>query len=76
MRNLSIIAREIKSNWKNPYFGAVPYINAMLYLENIHQNYGLDSAETIVRYCLANASTFRGEVARNIKKELNQMLKN
>jgi hypothetical protein len=38
--------------------------------------YGLDSGDMIVRYFLANASTFRGESARRIKKELNSMLNN
>ena len=75
MRNLSDIAIEIRSNWSNVYFGAVPYLEAMATLESINDDYGMDSGRSIVAYFLANASTWRGEVARNVKKELNKMLK-
>ena len=75
MRNLSEIASEIRSNWSNVYFGAVPYLDAMSTLNSINDNYYLDSGRSIVAYFLANAGTWRGEVARNVKKELNKMLK-
>lgn len=75
-RSLQVIAFEIRKDWKNPYFGAKPYIEAMCSLEKITDNYYLDSAESVVRYFLANAKTWRGEVARRIKAELNEMLKN
>jgi hypothetical protein len=75
MRPLNMIAREIKKEWKNPYFGAVPYLRAMGYLNSVTDSYGLDSADMIVRYFLATASTFRGESARRIKKELNRYVK-
>lgn len=74
-RPIREIAAEIKQSWKNPFYGAVPYLQAMLELENIDDNFMWDSADTIVRYFLANAQTWRGEDARRIKKELNQMLK-
>ena len=75
MRNLSEIANEIRSNWSNVYFGAVPYLDAMSTLDSINDDYGLDSGRSIVAYFLANAGTWRGEVARRVKKELNKMLK-
>lgn len=75
-RKLSVIAREIKRLWNPVYFGAVPYLDAMLSLESISDNYGLDSAESIVLYFLANAGTWRGEDARRIKAELKSILKN
>ena len=75
MRNLSEIASEIKKDWSNMYFGAVPYVDAMSTLDSITDNYFMDSGRSIVAYFLANAGTWRGEVARNIKKELNKMLK-
>lgn len=75
MRDLSTIAYEIKRTWKNVYFGAVPYLDAMMTLSSIDQNYGMDSAKSIVNYFLANASSYRGEDARRIKKELKTMLK-
>ena len=74
-RSLSVIAAEIKKDWKNPYFGAVPYLQAMRCLDKVTDNYGFDTGKSIVLYFLANASTWRGEVARRIKKELNAMAK-
>ena len=73
-RPLYVIATEIKLSWINPYFGAVPYIEAMFCLHEIGDMFGYDSGESIVRYFLSNASTWRGETARRIKKELNSML--
>ena len=75
-RSLQVIAFEIRKDWKNPYFGAKPYIEAMCCLEKITDNYYHDSAESVVRYFLANAGKWRGEVARRIKAELKEMLKN
>ena len=75
MRNLSEIAREIRKDWTKVYFGAVPYLDAMGTLNSITDSYGFDSGKSIVAYFLANAGTWRGEVARNVKKELNKMLK-
>ena len=74
-RSLSVIAAEIRKDWKKPYFGAVPYLNAMMCLDKITDNYGFDSAKSIVLYFLANASSWKGETARRIKKELNAMAK-
>ena len=73
-RSLSTIAREIRSDWKKPYFGAVPYLDAMLSLNSIDEDYYYDSGETIVIYFLANASTYRGETAKRIKLELKSIL--
>jgi len=74
-RSLAEIAGEIQKDWKKVYFGAKPYLHAMSTLDSVDDNYGLDSGDSIVRYFLANASTWRGEKAREIKKELNSMLK-
>jgi hypothetical protein len=75
MRNIASIAREIRSDWKNPYFGAVPYLEAMATLDSVRDPYGFDSGESIVRYFLANAGSYRGEIARTAKAELKAMLK-
>lgn len=75
MRQLNIIAREIWENWEKPYFGAVPYLKAMSTLTDINQQYGYDSAESVVRYFLSNATTWRGDTARRVKAELKDMLK-
>ena len=74
-RSLSVIAAEIRKDWKKPYFGAVPYLNAMMCLDKITDNYGFDSGKMIVLYFLGNAGTWKGETARRIKKELNAMAK-
>jgi hypothetical protein len=74
-RNLSVIAKEISKDWSNVYFGAVPYLRAMRTLDTVNDSYGMDSAKSIVMYFLANASTWRGEKAREIKKELNKLIK-
>ena len=75
MRAIKDIAKEIRSDWKKPYFGAVPYLEAMETLNSIEDNYYLGSAESIVLYFLANANTWRGETARRIKAELKSMCK-
>lgn len=75
MRTLSTIASEIKKTWTKPYFGAVPYINAMLYMGSMSDQFGCESAKSIVLYFLSNAQTWRGEDARRIKAELKEMLK-
>jgi hypothetical protein len=73
-RPLFEIAREITADWKNVYFGAVPYIQAMHHLNRISDRYGLDSADSIVRYFLGNATAWRGETARRIKTELKALI--
>lgn len=69
-RPLSEIAVDIRHDWKPVYFGAVPYLAAMAQLDQITDDYGCDSALSIVRYFLSNARTWRGEAARRIKAEL------
>lgn len=76
MRTLRDIAYDIQSDWKAPYFGAVPYLSAMLSLESIEQRYGDDSGRSVVSYFLANASAYRGDKARQYKAELKSMIKN
>ena len=73
-RPLHVIAREIISTWPKPYFGAVPYIEAMRHLVTMDSKFGHDSADDIVMYFLSNAKYWRGEDAKRIKNELNSML--
>lgn len=75
MRDLNVIAAEIRGNWAKPYFGALPYLEAMYELRSINDKFYLDSAESVVRYFLANAGSWRGDTARRIKAELKEMLK-
>ena len=69
-RPIHTIASEILQDWKKPYFGAVPYLAAMQSLDSIDDNYGYDDARTVILYFMANATTWRGEKAREIKAEL------
>ncbi len=75
-RSLQQISREIRNDWKKVNYAAVPYLDALSQLNDISDNYYQDSAASVVRYFLANATTWRGDVARRIKAELNTMIKN
>ena len=69
-RPIHTIASEIIADWKKPYFGAVPYLGAMQSLDTIDDAYGYDDARSVILYFLANATTWRGAKAREIKAEL------
>jgi hypothetical protein len=74
MRPLFVIADEISLCWKKPYFGAVPYLDAMKSLSGPSDNFGFDSGKEIVLYFLANANGWRGDDARRIKAELKKIV--
>lgn len=69
------IASEIRKDWKNVYFGAVPYLEAMETLNSIEDDYIFDSGLSVVLYFLSNATSWRGETARRVKAELKSMSK-
>lgn len=69
------IALEIKKDWKNINYAAKPYLEAMFELDKITDNYYLDRGKSIVLYFLSNASTWKGEKARQIKNELKDLCK-
>ncbi len=73
-RTLRAIAHDIRKYWGNVYFGAEPYLQAMSEMNSIDDSFAFNSGRTIVKCFLSNASMFRGEHARRIKKELNEML--
>jgi hypothetical protein len=74
-RPLREIAADIARDWDGKmYFGAVPYVEAMASINSINDMYGSDRARDIVSYFLANARTWRGPKAREIKAELKAML--
>ena len=75
VRSLQTIANEIWTDWKKINYGAEPYLNAMATMQSVQDDYGYDSGKSIVRYFLANATTWRGETARRVKKELNVLIK-
>jgi len=75
VRLLAEVASDIRRNWKNVWFGAVPYLDAMQIMNSVDEDYGMDSGRSIVAYFLSNATTWKGEDARRIKLELKAMLK-
>ena len=78
-RPLYQIAADIKTEWskvgKGVNFAAKPYLAAMMHLNKITDHYMFDSADSIVRYFLCNASSFRGNRAKELKAELKALLK-
>ena len=75
-RPLHVIADDIHYHWcEKISVHARPYLDAMDCLDSIHDYYGHDSGDSVVRYFLANATGWRGEHARRIKAELRGMLK-
>lgn len=75
MRPLYVIAADISKNWPKVNFAAVPYLDAMYRVEHITDNFGHDSAKSIVLYFLSNAGSWRGPEAKRIKAELKTMAK-
>lgn len=74
--SLSGLAREVRRDWGSKVnFAAKPYLEALSSLENISDQYGADSGQSIVAYFLSNASSWRGETAKAVKAELNRRLK-
>ena len=57
------------------HYAARPYLSAMMSIDSLSDKYGADDGSSIVVYFLSNARGWRGEVAREIKKELNRRLK-
>lgn len=74
-REIHQIARDIRRDWKNVNYGAKPYLDAMGSLSSIKDNYGHDSARSVIAYFLSNATSWRGPTAKGIKAELKSMLK-
>jgi len=78
-RPLYQIANEIHKDWKaQAKNGKIPeyalaYLNPMLTLDSINDNYMFDSAKEIVLRFLCSATTWKGETARRVKAELKAM---
>ena len=69
-------AEVIHDDWGekiSPY--AAPYIDALSYLKTLDNDFGADSAKTVIAYLLSNLRTWRGETARRVKAELNEIFK-
>ena len=64
------IAREIRREWHNVNYAAKPYLAAMSSLADCCDDYGAESARSVILYFLSNAASWRGEAAKRIKNEL------
>ena len=72
---ISEIAALIVQNWEKISPHARPYLDAMQSLSSVSDSYYMDSGASVVSYFLGNAQSFRGEVAKLVKAELNVRLK-
>ena len=76
LRPISTIAYDVLREWNGKVnYAAKPYLAAMFDFETINDKYGADSARSVVLYFLGNASSFRGERAKQLKQELKDHLK-
>jgi hypothetical protein len=69
------IAADILNDWNRPNYAALPYLTAMLTINSHCENYGQDTAKSIILYFLSNASTYRGSKAKELKSELKTLIK-
>lgn len=79
-KSLAELAYLIQSDWRkqraagvHPY--AKPYLEAMMCLNSITDNYGADTGYSVVAYLIGNLSQYKGETAKAIKAELKKRLK-
>ena len=76
-RRIFEIAKDIQNEWGNKVnYAASPYLEAMSFLSSPNDKYGFDSGAEILSYFLSNASSFRGEKARELKVEIREILEN
>lgn len=79
-RTLREIALEIRADYaakgKPVYFAAVPYVDALAYLDtrDLSARYYEDPAKDVIVYLLSNLIYWRGETAGRVKAELTAAL--
>jgi hypothetical protein len=72
-KTLGELASKIRREWRDVNYAAKPYLEALSGIDESGM-YGQDTWNSIVAYFLSNASGFRGEAAKVIKKELKRRL--
>lgn len=72
---LQEIAQIIRKDWKRVHYGAEPYLSAMSSLSTINDRYMADDAKSVVLYFLSNASTWKGDTAKQVKAHLKSLVK-
>lgn len=74
---LGEIVALIYDDWRDMSVYARPYVDAMSQIDNINDPYGnYENGIGIVTYFLLNAKMWKGNVARIVKKHLNDLIKN
>lgn len=84
-RDVGTIAREVFTSWaphlrKNPMAWpnyikfSFPYLKEMLKMKHVTDPVGLEDGVMVVLYFLNNAHHWRGDDARRLKAELNQLI--
>jgi hypothetical protein len=73
--SLSQISDLVYKDWKSVNYAAKPYLEAMSTLQNVSDMYMQDSGTSIVAYFLSNATSWRGDVAKAVKKELQRRIR-
>ena len=72
--NISEIAAIISKDWKNVNYAEKPYLEAMFSLQTISDTCLNDDARSIINYFLGNATSWRGDTAREVKKKLKTLV--
>lgn len=63
-------AKRTPNEWREVvYFGAVPYLEALLTMRG-QEGYLYDSTDSVILYALSNMASFRGPEAKALKAEL------
>ena len=73
-RRLPQVAADIRRHWAQPYYAAVPYIEAMDNLQSLSGRYGGDDGATVVTNFLSLSGMWSGREADRIKAELRDMV--
>ena len=73
---LSQISDLIYRNWNNMPLNAYRYVEAMFQLDNINESFNNETGVEIISYFLANAKSWQGDVAKDVKQYLNNLIKN
>lgn len=73
------LARAAVNDWETPWFGAVPYVEAMREMlaagmDPLTDAYYADSPGEVVLRFLGNAAQWRGPVAREVKAEMKKRM--
>ena len=69
------IAADIVNDWSRPNYAALPYLTAMLTINNEQEQFGQDTAKNVILYFLSNAGTYKGPKAKELKTELKTLIK-